>query len=191
MRILILYPALLFITAVQGHYIVQQDKPHEDEEPAIYKTLRDAAEIANGLRKNLENSKIVKEYRIKETLQAAVANAQEIESELEDHFDKVWKKIENFGQKFPIFTEKVLPILEDFANNLEEQAHDNAQELLSTATLSLYEMKNHLTVFLKKVETIARENRDELQSKIVELKDKAQPYMDDIRAEYDRNMRNM
>lgn len=120
-----------------------------------------------------------------------MANAQEIESELEDHFDKVWKKIENFGQKFPIFTEKVLPNLEDFANNLEEQANENAQELLSTATLSLYEMKNRLTVFFKKVETIARENRDELQSKIVELKDKAQPYMDDVRAEYDRNLRGM
>lgn len=120
-----------------------------------------------------------------------MANAREIESEIEDHFDKVWKKIEKFGQHFPIFTEKVLPILEDVANNLEEKANENAKELLSTATLSLDEMKNHLTVFLKKVETIARENRDELQSKIVELKDKAQPYMDDIKAEYERNLRSM
>lgn len=130
-------------------------------------------------------------YKIIEILHAAVDNAKEIESKLEDRFDQVWKKFEGFGENFPVLSKKVVPILEDMADNLEEQAEDSGKQIMNSATESLCEMKNHLTTFLKNVETIAGKSQDELRSKIVELKGKVQPYMDDVRDEFDRYVKKM
>ncbi|XP_075046425.1 uncharacterized protein LOC142107141 [Mixophyes fleayi] len=192
MKILLLL-ALLFFTGAQGRYLWQKDEPkHEDSGHTLQKMFQNAVAIVTDVVKNLEYSEIAKEYKIKEKLQAAKHNADEIESVIEDYFDEIWKKgDEELHARFPVFRTNVVPLLEDFDNKLEEELKRIVEEVVPIGSELFAGITKHVKSFLGNMETLAEKARDNVRAEIDVLRSKLQPYVDDVRAEYEKYSKDM
>ncbi|XP_056400440.1 apolipoprotein A-I-like [Hyla sarda] len=189
MKVLLLSVAVLFFTGAQGRYFWQQDEPHQEphSDKTIEKIAKDGIAIILDLWKNLDRSKIAKEFHFEERLQTAKKHANKLEEAIEGYYEAVYKKFdEQLHEKFPTFRTKVVPILKDFDDALEEHLTRAAKEILPAGSHLVAGISKHVVNFFENLESVAEKGRDALRGEIDSLRVKLQPYVDEVHAEYER-----
>ncbi|KAM3923480.1 uncharacterized protein RB166_012522 isoform 1-T3 [Leptodactylus fuscus] len=187
MKVLLLSVALLFFTGAQGRYFWQQDEPQQKQtyDQTIQRILHDGAAIVIDIFESLDFEGLAKEFHLKENIEAAQKHTENLEDALENYVDEVWKKFEEkLEQRFPVFTGKVVPILEDFSNALEEQAENALKEFAPIGIDLVSGLHKHVRQFWKKLEDIAINGQDNVRAEIDKLRDKLHPYVDKVHEEY-------
>ncbi|XP_077313098.1 uncharacterized protein LOC143933877 [Lithobates pipiens] len=188
MKVLLLALALLF-TGAHGKYFWQQDKPHESN---LWRVLENGIAIAADALKNLEYSEIAERFKLKEKLEAAKDNAEHAEKVLEDYFHEVWKNYdEKLHKDLPVFREKVLPLLNEFDNNLEEVVKKAVKQLVPVTSELVYGLGGEMKKFWVSIENTAEKTRDGIRAEIDTLRTKVQPYAEDVKAEYEKYKESM
>ncbi|KAM3922916.1 uncharacterized protein RB166_011980 [Leptodactylus fuscus] len=135
--------------------------------------------------KSLDYESIAQEYHLKEKVKAARKHTVKLEEALEKYSDDVWKKFnEKLHEKFPTFTEEVVPILKKFDDDLEEQFKKIVREAMPIGSDLVSGLSKHFTEFFEKLEKIAAKGRDNLRNEINALRAKLHPYVEKVHEEY-------
>ncbi|XP_072011888.1 uncharacterized protein [Engystomops pustulosus] len=189
MKILLLSVALLFFTGAQGRYFWQQDAPAEKDPDVdvITQVVLEGLEMVSDVFERLDFEGIANEYHLKEKLDAARKHTNNFEKAVDDYFDKLWEQFDQkLDEKFPIFRKNVMPILKEFDDALEDQLEKIAEQIVPHATNLLSGMAKSLGSFIDNLEKVAEKGSDSLRGEIESLRNKLQPYMDEVHVEYER-----
>ncbi|XP_075135831.1 uncharacterized protein LOC142210521 [Leptodactylus fuscus] len=194
MKVVLLSVALLFFTGAQGRYFWQQDEPHQEQthDDAISSVLHDAIAILTRTYGELDFKKIAKEFHLQEKLEAAKKHKDNLEKVIETYGHEVWKKFDaQLHEKFPTFMEKVVPVLREFDDALEEQLKKMVKEVVPAGSDLIAGISSHVIQFLEKLEGFAIKSRDNLRTEVDILRGKLQPYADKVHEEYKQYRNDM
>lgn len=186
MKILLLSVALLFFTGAQGRHFWQQDEPAQQQEQTIEKIFDDGVSIIIAAIKSIDLHGIAKEYHIKEKLDAAKKHSEKLEKAMESYAKEVYKRFdEQLKQKFPMFHDKVLPILKEADDKLEEHIKNLVKEALPIGSDLVAGIVKAFAHSFESFEKIAEQGLENVRGEIDKLRVKLEPHVDSVHAEYE------